>query len=117
MPAPRRRSAAVAVGTAALVVASLTGCASGTDYTGVCVDKRTNNRVVDKDCDDNHVAGGSHGWYYIPAGRTAPAVGKPVTGGVFTAPVGKSVAKGGVSAKGGTVARGGFGGTHGSVGG
>ena len=118
MAASRRRSTVVTVGAIALVTTSLSACSTSPDYAGVCTVKATEIRVADQDCDDDHVGGGSHGWYYIPAGRTAPSIGQPVTGlGAWSVPSGSTSAKGGVSAKGGTVAKGGFGGGHGSFGG
>lgn len=116
MAASRRRSSAVTVGAIAVVSIGLSGCSSSPDYAGVCVDKSSNKRVADRDCDDSHVSGGSHGWYYVRAGSKAPAVGSAVSGGSFSEPSG-TFAKGGVSSKGGTIARGGFGGGDGSFGG
>lgn len=117
MAATRRRSVVVTVGVIALATASLSACSPGSDYSGVCVDRSSSKRVADKDCDDDRVGGGTHGWYYYGAGGHAAPVGQRVSGGTFSVPSKASTAKGGVSAKGGTVARGGFGGMHGSVGG
>jgi hypothetical protein len=89
---------------------------SRTDERGVCVDRTSNVRVDDDVCDDS-TTGGSHGWYYIPSGRRAPAVGDATRGqGSFATPSG-SFDKGGVSSDGGKVTRGGFLSGHGSFGG
>lgn len=116
MAASRRRSSAVTVGAIAVVSISLSGCSSSPDYAGVCVDKSTNKRVSDRDCNGSGTSGGAHGWYYVRSGTKAPAVGSSASGGSFSEPSG-TFAKGGVSAKGGTIARGGFGGGHSSFGG
>lgn len=140
MPASRRRSAAVAVGAAALVAASLTSCSPSPKYDGaaVCVDQATNKRLPDRDCNDGHRSGGYYGggypgWYYLGGNRSAAPVGGLVSGGSYSPPAGGNYLKGGVSPSGGTVSRstvsksgsisksgvsrGGFGGSHGSVGG
>lgn len=137
MPASRRRSAAVAVGTAALVAASLTACSPSPKYDGaaVCVDQTTNKRLPDTECKEGsrHYGGGYPGWYYLGGNRSAAPVGGLVSGGSYTAPAGGNYLKGGVSSAGGNVAsstvsksgaisksgvaRGGFGGKSGSFGG
>lgn len=106
------------VGAATLGLVAIGAFNSGTDQQGVCVDKTTNVRVDDDECDDNHSNGGVHGWYFIPSGRRAPALGQAVSGqGSFTTPRGDSFSKGGVAADGGKVTRGGFFSGHGSFGG
>lgn len=114
----RRRSIAVGVGAAALGLAAIVGFSSGgSDQRGVCVDKSTDVRVDDDVCEDESTGGG-HGWYYIPAGRRAPALGQAVSGqGSFSAPRSDSFSKGGVAADGGEVTRGGFRSGNGSFGG
>jgi hypothetical protein len=104
----QRRSAAVGVGVVALALIGFSVADSRADQRGVCVDRSSDVRVADDECDDGGHAGG-HGWYYIPSGRRAPAEGQPVAGqGSFTAPSDGSFTKGGVAADGGTVTRGGF---------
>lgn len=116
MPTSRRRSATVAIGTVVLA-ASLSACSTGSDYSRICTDSKTNQRLSDSECRSGSGYAGAHGWYYLPAGSKAPAVGQRATGGVTSVPSGKSVSGESVSAKGGTVSRGGFVGGHGSVGG
>lgn len=104
------------IGVATLGAIAIGSFGGGSDQQGVCVDKTSNVRVDDDDCDDGS-AGGSHGWYYIPNGSRAPAVGQSTSGqGSFATPSG-SFAKGGVAADGGKVTRGGFFSGHGSFGG
>ena len=81
----------------------------------------TDTRVSDERCDDDSSieggssdsgggssGGGGYGWYYIPAGRTAPGVGEKTSGqGSYTPPP-SSVKRGGVAYDGGEVTRGGF---------
>lgn len=94
-----------------MVVIAVTAFAavdSRADERGVCVDRASQTRVADDECDDDTSSGG-HGWYYIPSGRQAPAEGERISGqGSFTAPTNSSFSKGGVSADGGPVTRGGF---------
>ena len=114
-----RRSQAVALGITAVLAAGLSGCGSDAEYdfAGVCVDKQTQVRVDDEQCDDNNTVyrSGGYGWYFIPLGTSAASVGSRVTGGTYSDP-GTSASRGGVSRSGGTVARGGFGGGDGGSG-
>ncbi len=116
----RRRSASVTIGVTAVLVATLSGCSVSAeeeeyDYGAVCADQQTQVRVGDDFCDDDS---GFHGWYYIPAGSRAQAVGERVSGGSFNPPPTDAAAfRGGVPSEGGVVERGGFGGTSDSVGG
>lgn len=100
-----RRSAGVTVGAMLLAAASLTACSSGPDYAGVCVDKRTQRRVDDRDCNDRNTRGGTHGWWYVGRGGRLPAIGGAVvgSGGSFTAPRSGSVSRGGFGRSGGKV--------------
>ena len=116
----RRRSASVTIGVTAVLVATLSGCSASAeeeeyDYGAVCADQQTQQRVADDDdCDDR----GSYGWYYIPVGSRAPAVGERVSGGSFDPPAsGEAVCRGGIPSEGGEVSRGGFGSCSGTVGG
>ena len=115
----RRRSSSVTLGVAAVLVATLSGCSASAeegeyDYGAVCADRQTQVRVNDDLCD----AGGPHGWYFIPTGSRAQAVGERVSGGSFDPPPSDAAAfRGGVPSEGGVVERGGFGGTSDSVGG
>lgn len=114
MPASRRRSATVAVGAAALVVASLTGCSStdygytqpaGYDGAAVCVDQKTGKRVDDSECKDpSHYHGSGYpSWYYLHNSQTAPGVGSAVRGGSYTAPSGNYLTGGVPKVGGGAV--------------
>ncbi len=114
----RRRSASVSLGVAAVLVATLSGCSGEEEeyeYGAVCADQQTELRVDDDDdCDDR----GSYGWYFIPTGSRAAAVGERVSGGSFDPPPsGAATYRGGVPSEGGEVSRGGFGGESDSVGG
>ena len=114
----QRKSAAVVLGVTALLAPSLTGCAVGgddVDNQAVCVDRDTEERVPDEQCDPhdgpNIGVGGIFFWYFL-ATRTGgffPAVGQRVSGGTYTVP-GTSYRRGGVPSAGGNVPRGGFGG-------
>ena len=116
----RRRSASVTIGVTAVLITTLSGCSASAeeeeyDYGAVCADQQTEQRVNDDDdCDD----GVSYGWYYIPVGSYAPAVGERVSGGSFDPPSsGEAVCRGEVPREGGEVSRGGFGGCSDTVGG
>lgn len=103
--------------TLALVGFGAGAAGSRAEERGVCVDRTTDVRVSDEECDDDTTSGG-HGWYYIPAGRRAPAEGQAISGqGSYVAPSNGSFTKGGVSADGGNVTRGGFYSGKGSFGG
>jgi hypothetical protein len=115
-----RKSAAVVLGVTALLAPSLAACGSNDDEVdnqAVCVDKETQERVDDQQCNpddyENHGSGVGSAflWYFIGSqvGRGFPAVGQRVSGGTYTVPSG-SVARGGVPKAGGNVPRGGFGG-------
>jgi hypothetical protein len=85
------RSATVAIGVTAVVAAALSGCSSSEDYTAVCVDEDTMERVSDYECDDDdNYGGGSYIWYYLGSGRRAPSVGSYVSGGSTTPPAGSA---------------------------
>ncbi|MFB7455329.1 MULTISPECIES: hypothetical protein [unclassified Streptomyces] len=115
----RRRSIEVSVGAvgAVAMAIALSGCSSGPDYQGTCVDKLTQKRVADSHCNPGGSGGAgggaggtggkSYGWWYTPRGEKAPAVGQKVDltkgGGSFTAPKSGNVVRGGFSAKGGSV--------------
>lgn len=100
----RRRSRTVAVGAAAVLVTAMSGCGSSYDQAGVCVDRQSQVRVSDDDCDND--SSGSHGWYYIGRGGRAPAVGQPATGGSWVST--GNAKTGGVDPGGETIKRGGF---------
>jgi len=86
----RMRSASVAIGATAVVAAALSGCTVSEDYTTVCVDEDTMERVSDYDCDDDSYGSGSYVWYYLGSGRRIPSVGSRVSGGSTTPPAGSS---------------------------
>ncbi|MFI9600165.1 hypothetical protein ACWEQ7_23950 [Streptomyces sp. NPDC004069] len=106
----RRRSIEVSVGAvgAVAMAIALSGCSSGPDYQGTCMNKLTQKRVTDSHCNSGGgggAGGGSYAWWYTPRGKDVPAVGQKVDlskgGGSFTAPKSGSVSRGGFSAKGG----------------
>lgn len=123
-----KKSTAVALGITAAVagVGGIAALAANDEeeptQAAVCVDKSTNQRLDDDQCDDDHYHGG-HGWYFIPFGYSAPRVGARVSGGSFNTPQGTSYVTGGVPRAGGavdsstvkdgktTTVRGGFGGS------
>ena len=100
-----------------------------TTHAGVCVDKDTNTRLPDQECDGTSTGHAHVGWYFFAYGMSAPRVGAPVSGGTFDTPRGTSYVTGGVDSRGGTVSsatvhggkttvvRGGFGGSGKSSGG
>lgn len=98
----RRRSTAVTVSLAAWVAAGLTGCSSGPDYQGVCVEPQTQRRVEDDNC-RNDSSGGTGRWVYYRNGSHAPAVGEAASGGSSDVPHGASVSRGGFGRSGGVV--------------
>lgn len=121
---PRRRSLSVSVGVAAILAAALSGC-SGVqgqyasdddyDYGAACVEQETELRTYDDYCDDDRIG---YGWYYLPIGGYAQAIGRRVSGGSFNPPPpGATAFRGGIPKDGAVVSRGGFGGKSGSVGG
>ena len=118
-PKTRRRSASVTVGVTVVLVTTLSGCSASAEeeeyeYGAICADQQTQQRVDDDDCDESP----SYGWYYIPVGATAPAIGETASGGVFSpTPDDESVCYGGVPREGGEVTQGGFGACSGSFGG
>jgi hypothetical protein len=113
----QRKSAAVVLGVTALLAPSLTACSIGDDVDNqaVCVDRNTEQRVPDEQCDPNDHAnigvGGIFFWYFLAtrAGGFFPAIGQRVSGGTFSVPSG-NYRRGGVPTAGGSVPRGGFGG-------
>ena len=116
----RRRSTSVSLGVAAVLVATLSGCSASADeedyeYGAICVDQDTQQRVNDEDdCDE----GPTYGWYFIPVGAIAPAIGERAGDGSFGSPSsGEPVCYGGVPREGGEVTQGGFGACSSAVGG
>lgn len=104
----RKRSAQVILG---VVLASvLSACGSTeSDYTEVCVDNRTGERIPEDECDDDDGHGGHRGgWVYFPHGSHVPAVGSKVTGGSRTFPASGTIGR--------APSSGGFG-SHGTFGG
>lgn len=97
-----RRSASVTVSLAALVAAGLTGCSSGPDYQGVCVDPQTQRRIEDDNCKSNSSGTGGR-WLYFSNGSQAPAIGERASGGTSQVPHGSSVSRGGFGRGGGVV--------------
>lgn len=129
-----KKSAKVALGVTAAVagVGGIVALAATEEQeptqAAVCVDKNTNERLDDGQCDGNHHGGHFPAWYFIPFGYSAPRLGAPVSGGSFNTPQGTSYVTGGVPAAGGkvdsstikggktTTVRGGFGGKAGGSG-
>jgi hypothetical protein len=113
----QRKSAAVALGITALLAPSLTACSSTdeSDNQAVCVDKTTEERVPDSQCDPGDGAnigvGGIFFWYFLATrgGAFFPGIGQRVSGGTYAVPHG-TYTRGGVPSAGGNVPRGGFGG-------
>ncbi len=114
----QRKSAAVVLGVTALLAPSLTACSIGNDEAdnqAVCVDRNTEQRVPDEQCDPDDGAnigvGGIFFWYFLATrgGAFFPAIGQRVSGGTYSVP-GGSYRRGGVPTAGGNVPRGGFGG-------
>jgi len=114
----QRKSAAVVLGVTALLAPSLSACSIGgdeVDNQASCVDRNTEQRVSDDQCDPNDRAnigvGGIFFWYFLAArgGAFFPAIGQRVSGGTYSVP-GGSYRRGGVPTAGGNVPRGGFGG-------
>jgi hypothetical protein len=115
----QRKSAAVVLGVTALLAPSLSACTVGgddePDNQAVCVDRTTQERVPDEQCDTGDEAnvgvGGIFFWYFLAtrAGAFFPAVGQRVSGGTYSVPRG-AYTRGGVPRAGGNVPRGGFGG-------
>lgn len=86
----RMRSASVAIGVTAVVAAALSGCSLSENYTAVCVDEDTMERVSDYDCDDDSYGTNSYVWYYLGSNSRIPSVGSRVSGGSTTPPSGSS---------------------------
>ena len=113
----QRKSAAVVLGVTALLAPSLSACSGGDEpeNQAVCVDRTTEERVPDEQCDPDDEAnvgvGGIFFWYFLAtrAGGFFPGVGQRVGGGTYTPPSG-TYTRGGVPRTGGSVPRGGFGG-------
>jgi len=114
----QRKSAAVVLGVTALLAPSLSACSIGGDDVNdqaICVDRNTEQRVPDDQCDPNDRAnigvGGIFFWYFLATrgGAFFPAIGQRVSGGTYSVPSG-SYRRGGVPTAGGSVPRGGFGG-------
>lgn len=116
-----RKSAAVTVGAVALASVGIYAAVQDDDhdYAGVCVEESTQTRIADEQCDDHRSGGyyGGHGWYFVPRGVAAPAIGGKVSGGSFSAPPRSQSWGTGFKADGGVVTRGGFSGHGFSVGG
>ncbi len=114
----QRKSAAVVLGVTALLAPSLSACSSedeGSESQAVCVDRSTEERVADEQCDPDDEAnvgvGGLFFWYFLATrgGAFFPGIGQRVSGGTYSTP-GGTYQRGGVPAAGGNVPRGGFGG-------
>ena len=92
-----------------------TGACSNQDdeYSSVCVDRTTGQRVEDDRCSPGyrgHGAGAFYAWYFLSGGGGragfVPPVGSQVRGGTFTTPAGYDSVTGKPSS---SVRRGGFG--------
>lgn len=82
----------------------------GDEYSRVCVDRSTGNRVEDNRCGQHYTGThGFYGWYFLSGGggRSLPVVGSPVRGGTFETPAGYNPATGRADSS--SVRRGGFG--------
>lgn len=125
----RMRSVKVTLGLTALVATSLTGCGGDDkklEYAAICVNPKTNERLDDDQCKDDHEYDGHSGgmyWFYMPTngGYVMPPVGGHYanTGGTYRVSEVRSssgkpvtVQRGGLPKTGGsisTVTKGGFG--------
>jgi len=114
----QRKSAAVVLGVTALLAPSLSACSAGDEESenqAVCVDRTTEQRVSDEQCDPDDEAnvgiGGIFFWYFLATrgGAFFPGIGQRVSGGTYSVPRG-TYTRGGVPRAGGNVPRGGFGG-------
>lgn len=111
----KRSSEKVMLGMTVIAASSLSGCAGDQpDYSAICVDPQTQQRVSDRDCSrDSHPTdwdGVSNGffWYYIgtQSGGRIPAVGQTYSPGLGSyrgskyVSSGKTIQRGGLPAKG-----------------
>jgi hypothetical protein len=126
-----RRSLVVSTAIVAVFSAAACGGDPDPDYQGVCVDRSTQERVDDRQCNEHH--GGGFGFLFFPLGLRFPGIGQRVTsfpGGTTQVPEGHTGVRGGAATTGGVatkagvksaVSSGGFGTTShnngGSVGG
>lgn len=101
MPQPRK-SAVVTLGFTVMVAGALTGCSSDAEVNeaGYCVDKQTQERVDDAEC-ERDVHHHHTGWYYVRSGYRYPSIGQRATGGTFTRPTESSYVEGGLPRTGG----------------
>ena len=120
-----RRSLAISTTIVAVFAAAACGQDPDPDYQGVCVDKTTQERVADRECNDST----HHGFFFFPIGLRFPAVGQSLRsfpGSTTRVPDGHNGVRGGAATAGGVatraaaksaVSRGGFGTTsHGHSG-
>lgn len=85
--------------------------------TAVCVDRKTNRRIPDEEC--NRRSGGYASWYYIGRNGAIPYYDDPVRGGTYSKPTGSTVYRAPKSTavtKSVAVSRGGFGSSYRSSG-
>ena len=98
-----RRSTQVSLSITAGMALALSGCGSSVpdnSYQAVCVDRSTNKRIDDRDCDRGY---GGYGWYYYPMYSQYAGVGQTVSGGSYAAPRSGNYVRGGASRTGGKV--------------
>lgn len=79
-------------------------------WTQTCVDRSTNVRVDDGQCDTSNYHGGGHvyGWYYTTGGRYVSVGSRVPAGGTIDRPASSKISKPSTS-KSGVTRRGGFG--------
>ncbi|URG17449.1 putative secreted protein [Rhodococcus phage Mbo2] len=88
----------VAAASAAVLVAAC-GQSVGSSQ-AICVDRKTNQRLDDSWCRNDS---SGMGWFYLPNGSSAPAVGSRTTSGSWDVPKNTKPVYGGVNKSGGKV--------------
>ena len=97
-----RKSTKVSLSITTGMALVLSGCGSSDEasddtYQAVCVDRATNIRMDDNQCDDDGDDRGGYGWYYYPMYHSYPAYGSSVSGGSYAKPRSGNYVLGGAS--------------------
>jgi hypothetical protein len=87
-----------------LALSFTTACSGDPEYDAYCVERATEVRVDDRQCDDDQ-GGSRYGWFYVPAGSISrhPDLGTKVAkvpGSSYTEPTGAKVSRGGFGSTG-----------------